>query len=193
MIKKLGLVLIIIAIIFGFYVNSRPAAFKYEKSGLIQASPEAIYPYIVDLQKDPEWNPFDKNDPTTKKTYSGNKVGAGSILEFEGSYKTVGSGRVEILRTIPNKSVELELEMKKPFYGLNLITYTLMPEGSATRFTWTMTGNKGFMSKLMGLFIDCDTMVESQMEVGVKSLTAVVEAQNHLEHDPNTEIPVDQE
>ncbi len=67
--------------------------------------------------------------------------------------------------------------MIKPFRGENLIQYKLTPEGSGTRFSWTMSGDGGFMGKLMTVIIDCEKMIAGQFTEGINNLKAVVEAQ----------------
>jgi len=67
--------------------------------------------------------------------------------------------------------------MIKPFGAENLIEYSLTPEGAGTRFTWSMSGDGGFPSKLMMVFVDCEKMVAVEMEKGIASLKALIESQ----------------
>ena len=119
-------------------------------------------------------NPYD-TDPAIKRKFSGAEVGVGSVMEFEGGKET-GSGKLEILREIPNSEVETQLTMIKPFHAVNLILYKLTPEGTATRFTWSMSGQANFLSKLMGVLIDCEKMMGGQFDKGIENLKKVVEA-----------------
>jgi hypothetical protein len=111
-----------------------------------------------------------------KKTFTGPDAQVGSILEFDGN-KDAGSGTLEILKLVPNQSVQLKLIMTKPMHAENIIDYTLSPEGAGTRFTWAMSGDGGFMGKLINVFIDCEKMIGDQMEIGIKNLQTLVESQ----------------
>jgi len=161
--------------IFAIYVNSRPGTFRYERSGVINAKADKIFPYLNNFKLGGQWSPYEKIDLGMKKTYSGPDSGVGAKMEFDGN-KDVGSGRLEILKSTHNSQVELELEMLKPFQGKNHIVYTLTPEGHGTRFTWTMSGEGGFLSKLMSVLIDCDKMVGDQFSKGIENLKTVMEA-----------------
>lgn len=176
MILKIVAGVVAVLLIFLGYVATRNGQFRYERSGVIQAPAEKIFPYISDLKKGELWSPYEKVDPKMKKTFKGLDAQPGSIMEFEGN-SDVGAGNLEILKIVPNDSVEIRLTMTKPFYGQNLIQYKLTPEGSGTRFSWTMSGDGGFMGKLMSVLIDCEKMIAGQFESGIANLKAVVESQ----------------
>lgn len=162
--------------IFLGYVSTRDGHFNYERSGIINAPADKIFPYISDLKKGGLWSPYEKIDPSMKKTFSGPDGQAGMVMEFEGNSEA-GTGKLELLKVVPNDYVEIKLTLTKPFYGENLIVYTLGRgvEGN-TKFTWTMSGDGGFISKLVTLLIDCDKMVGAQFEQGISNLKNLVES-----------------
>ncbi len=174
MLRKILLGLLVILIAFLGYVASREGKFRYERTGVINASPDKIYPYLSNFKLGSEWNPWDRMDPTMKKTYSGTDGTVGAKMDFEGNSQ-VGSGELEVLNLVPNQSVQLKLTMRKPFRAENTIDYTLTSEGSGTRFSWAMSGDGGFMGKLMGVFIDCEKMVGGELEKGIANLKQLVE------------------
>ena len=175
MLKKIGLGVLAVLILFLGYVSTRDGKFRYERSGVINATPEQIYPYISNLKNGEKWSPYEKVDPNMKKSFTGEDGQVGSVMEFEGN-SDVGSGKLEILSLVPNQAVELKLTMIKPFYGENLIQYRLTPEASGTKFTWAMSGDGGFMGKLMTVLIDCEKMIGDQFNQGIASLKTVVES-----------------
>jgi uncharacterized protein YndB with AHSA1/START domain len=158
------------------YVSTRNSEFRYERSGLIQAPPAQIFPYLSNFKKGSEWSPYDRRDPNTKRNFKGTEGEVGSVMEFDGN-SDAGTGSLEILKVIPNQQVEVKLVMTRPIPASNLITYTLTPEGDQTRFSWAMSGDGGFMGKLMGVFIDCEKMVAGDFEVGIKTLKDLIEKQ----------------
>lgn len=175
MLKSILLTLLAIVSIFSIYVASRPSDFKYERSGFIQAPAEKIFPYLNNFKLGEEWTPFGKNDPTMKTTFSGPNSGVGSGLSFEGNAQT-GEGKLEIIRVEPNTLVEIRLDMIKPLEGHNIVQYRLTPEGAGTRFTWTMSGKGTFLTKAIGVFIDCDKMMGKVFDQGIQSLKQKIES-----------------
>lgn len=174
--KKILIGLVTIVVIFLGYVSTRPSHFRYERSGVIKASPEKIFPYLSQFKLGEKWSPYEKVDPNMKKTFSGVDGQVGSVMEFDGNAEA-GSGKLEMLKIVPQSLVEIKLTMIKPFYGENLIEYSLIPESEGTRFTWTMSGDGGFMSKLISVFIDCEKMIGDQFMTGIQNLKTVVESE----------------
>lgn len=173
---KIGIAVVIILVVFIGYVSTRDGKFRYERSGVIKASAEQIFPYISNFRMGEQWSPYEKIDLNMKKTFAGNDGQVGSTMEFEGN-SNVGSGKLEMLQIVPNESVQIRLTMLKPMHGVNIIDYKLTAEPEGTKFTWIMTGEGGFMSKLMNVLIDCEKMVGDQFSQGINNLKTVIESQ----------------
>lgn len=173
MVKMILLGLLAIIVVFLGYVSTRDGKFRYERSGVINASADKIFPYISNFKLGELWSPYDKPELKMQKKFNGTDGQAGSTMEFDG--KESGSGKLTLLKLVPNQSVDINLVMLKPFRADNLVEYKLTPEGSGTRFTWIMSGDGGFMSKLMTAVIDCEKMIGGQFEEGIAKLKTVVE------------------
>lgn len=173
---KVALVIVGAIGVFLIYVSTRDGKFHYERNGLIAAAPDAIFPYIRDLRKGDLWSPYSKIDPNMRSTFSGPEGEVGAVMEFEGNQQA-GSGKIEILRIVPNELVELKLTMKKPFRAENIVQYRLTPEAGGTRFSWSMQGDGGFIGKLMNTLIDCEEMVAGSFSEGIQNLKTLVEGQ----------------
>ena len=175
MFTYIGLGFLVLAVVFFIYVATRDGKFRYERSGVIKATPETIFPYISNLKLGGQWSPYEKKDPNMKKVFSGPEDQPGGKMEFEGN-KDVGSGSIQLLKVIPNQRVDLHLQMIKPFKADNLVEYTLTPEAEgSTRFTWTMSGDGGFMGKLVVVMIDCEKMVADEFTRGIENLKNLIE------------------
>jgi hypothetical protein len=176
--KKIASAVLILFFAFVFIQALRqPETFLYERSGIIQATPEKIFPYLNDFKMGNAWSPYERKDLSMKHVYTGAGSGAGAVMEFEGNNE-VGSGRMEILVSRPPNEVVLELQMQKPIEALNRITYRLTPESSGTRFTWSMSGQNNWIGRLLGVFIDCSKLVTGDFEAGIMNLKTVVESQS---------------
>lgn len=142
-------------------IHKRPDRFRYERSGVIQAPAEAIFPYLSNLKLGMEWSPYEKKDPNMRRVFSG---------------PAEGVGQIEMLKMAPNQSIQFRLTMNKPVSADNLIEYALTPEGTGTRFSWAMSGHIPFLGKIINLLIDCEKMVTAEFDVGIQNLKGVVEA-----------------
>ncbi len=174
MLLQIGIAVLILISIFVIFVATRKGQFLYERSGLIAAPAEKIFPYLKSFQLGSQWSPYDKMDPKIKKSFYKEDGEVGSVMNFEGNHQ-VGSGRLEILNIVPNQMVEIRLKMFKPFEAENNIQYRLTSENGLTRFTWLMSGDSKFVGKLMNVFIDVEKLVADQFTVGINDLSAIVE------------------
>ncbi|MES2803812.1 MAG: SRPBCC family protein [Bdellovibrionota bacterium] len=176
MFKKALLSLGVVLVLFLGFVSTREGQFNYERSVVINAPADKIYPYISNFKLGSQWNPFDQKDPNMKRTFLGNDGEVGSAMEFEGNSEA-GSGKLDMLSLVANTEAQIRLTMTKPFNAENLIIYKLTPEGEGTRFTWTMSGDGGFLGKLMNTLIDCEKMVTDEFEKGFQNLKVIIENQ----------------
>lgn len=174
--KKILIGILVLFVAFLGYVSTKDGHFSYERSGLINASPEKIFPLISSFEACKAWNPYDQKDPNMKRTIKGTDGQVGAVMEFDGNSEA-GSGSLEILSIVPNQSMELLLRMTKPMKAENKIEYKLMPEGTGTRFTWKMSGDGGFMGKLVSTLIDCEKMVTKDFMAGIENLKKLAESQ----------------
>ena len=152
---------------------TRPDTFHIERSATIKAPPARIAALIDDFHAWTQWSPWEKRDPNLKRTYGATAKGKGATYAWEGN-KNVGSGSMEILEASPHK-VLVKLDFLKPFAAHNTAEFTLVPAGDATNVTWAMYGPSPFVSKLMGVFMNFDTMIGKDFEAGLASLKAAAE------------------
>src|SRR5688572_4213340 len=122
MVKK---ILIVIAVLIAgvlVYAAMQPNTFHFERSAEIKAPPEKIFAVLNDFQQSPNWSPYEKKDPAMKRSFSGAATGKGSVYAFEGNGE-IGTGRIEIVESVPSQKITLRLDMIKPFAGSNTIEY----------------------------------------------------------------------
>ena len=174
MFKTIGIVIGVLIAAVLIYAAMQPDTFRIQRTASIKARPERVFAVLNDFQQSPSWSPYEKKDPAMKRAFSGAPVGKGSVYEFDGN-KEVGTGRIEIIESLPPKKVTLQLDMIKPFKASNIVEYTLEPKGEATEVTWAMHGSAPFLSKLICPFMDMDKMVGTDFEVGLANLKAVTE------------------
>lgn len=154
--------------------TTRPNTFRIERSARINATPEKVFPLLVDFHRWPEWSPWEKLDPNMKRTHAGPISGVGASYAWEGNSKA-GQGRMEITSATPPNRLVIALDFIKPFEGHNTTTFTLTPSGSSTGLSWVMEGQNRFMGKVMGLFMNMDKLIGKDFEAGLARIKAVAE------------------
>lgn len=129
-----------------------------ERSLMINAPAEKIYPYLANLKTGwPQWSAFDFEDPAIQYTYSGSDEGVGA--ERSWISKKMGDGSQKITKADPKNGIEFELTMKgNPIPIQGRITLATLSNG--TLVTWHDEGDMGenilfrylakFMDKFMG-------------------------------------------
>lgn len=163
------------ALLAGFciYAATRPNNFRYTRSLAIGAAPETLFPYINDVHKFQEWNPFVKEDPNNQITYSGPDAGLDAACDWSGGKS--GEGSMTIVESKPAELVRYRMDFRKPFAATHTAEFTLKPEGGETVVSWSLYGDNNFIGKAMSVFIDCDKMCGEQFLKGLASLKSLIE------------------
>ncbi|WP_407156695.1 SRPBCC family protein [Bradyrhizobium sp. STM 3557] len=153
--------------------SAKPDTFRVQRSAVIAASPERIFPLIADFHQWAGWSPWEHRDPAMKRIFEGPQSGVGAIYAWNGN-RNVGAGRMEIIEATPSRIV-IKLDFIKPFAGHNIAEFALRPNGPSTEIVWTMHGPAPFLSKLMQLVMNMDRMIGKDFEAGLAGLKRLAE------------------
>jgi uncharacterized protein YndB with AHSA1/START domain len=167
-------VLVVLILALLGYAATLSDKFQVQRSMGIKAPPEKIFPLIDDFHHWVSWSPWEKLDPTLKRTYSGSEKGKGAVYGWEGNSQ-VGKGSMEITDTSPPSKVMIKLNFIRPFESQNTAEFTLVPDGDTTNVTWAMLGPKPYMAKVMSVFMSMENIVGKQFEEGLGNLKAIAE------------------
>ncbi len=148
------------------------STFSLSRSTTVAASPEAVHGKLDDFRRWPEWSPWEGLDPELQRTYTGPASGVGSAYHWKGNSKA-GEGIMEITESTPAR-VAVDLEFRKPFKATNVTTFDLVPTGSGTDVTWTMTGRRNPVMSLMGRLY-FDKLIGKDFEKGLARLKVAAE------------------
>ena len=174
MVKKIALlVVVLLAVLLGF-AATKPDTFRVQREISIKAPPEKVFAVINDFHNWGSWSPWEKLDPTMKKTHSGPENGQGSVYEWEGN-NDVGKGRMEITETSPAAKIMMKLDFLKPFEAHNFAEFTLEAKGDSTNLTWATYGPNPYFFKLISVFCSMDSMMGKDFETGLSNLKNIVE------------------
>jgi uncharacterized protein YndB with AHSA1/START domain len=174
MIKKIAIA--IAALIAGvlFFAATKPDTFRVQRAASIKAPPEKVFALINDFRRWEAWSPWEKKDPAMKRTWGAVTSGKGAKYAWDGN-GDVGQGSMEIAESVPPSKVTLKLDFVKPFEGHNIVEFTLEPKGDFTNVTWAMQGPAPFISKVIQVFCDMDSMVGKDFEAGLAGMKAAAE------------------
>jgi len=176
MFKKIAFVVVVLVVALLAYAVTRPDTLHVQRAASIMAPPEKIFPLISDFHSWTSWSPYEKRDPAMKRAYSGAVHGRGAVYEWDGNSE-VGQGRMEITDTSDPSRVTIKLDFIEPIEGHNVAEFALVPQGGATNVTWSMDGPSPYIGKLIGVFINMDTMIGKDFETGLANLKALAEKQ----------------
>jgi uncharacterized protein YndB with AHSA1/START domain len=181
MLKFLAIVAGLVAVaVIGIlaYAATLPDTFRVQRSISIKAPPEKVFPFINEMKTMNEWNPFAKQDPTMRLTYSGPPAGKGAAHDWDSDGRA-GKGRLEITDSAAPSQVTMRLDMVKPMEAHNAIVFALQPQAQesnvTTNVTWSMTGEYPYIAKVMCVFFSMDRMIGGEFEKGLADLKAMVE------------------
>jgi hypothetical protein len=157
------------------YAATRPDTFRISRTQSIQASADRVFDLIGDFHRWSAWSPYEKLDPTMRKTLSGADSGKGAVDTWAGNSKA-GEGRMEIVEAISPSLIRIKLDFLKPFEGHNIAEFTLEAKGGATETTWAMHGPQPYIFKAMSIFFSMDNMVGKDFAAGLANLKAIAES-----------------
>ncbi len=168
----IGVIIVGVALIL-VVAATKPDQFHVERSMVINASPDQIYPQINNYKNWTAWSPWEKVDPNMKRTYSGPESGKGAKYAWVGN-DDVGAGDMEIVESNLSR-IEIKFHQAVPFEGTNKAIFSLQPQGAATKVTWTMDGESPFMCKVIQVFMSMDECCGKEFEKGLSSLKSLAE------------------
>jgi uncharacterized protein YndB with AHSA1/START domain len=145
------------------------------RSTTIAAPPEQVYPVIADFHRWTAWSPWEDVDPALQRTYSGADSGVGAVYRWSGNRKA-GQGRMEIVEAAAPSTVRIDLQFEKPFKARNDTSFTIVPEGAGSQVTWSMTGRKTLLTKIMSVVKSMDALLGPDFEKGLARLKATAES-----------------
>jgi uncharacterized protein YndB with AHSA1/START domain len=148
--------------------------YTVERSTTIDAPAARIYAQLADFHHWAQWSPWEDVDPGMQRTYSGPRSGAGAGYAWSGNSRA-GRGHMDITSATEPTRVDIDLAFEKPFKARNDTSFVIRPEGNQSRVTWSMTGQKSLVIKVMSLVTSMDKFLGRDFEKGLARLKSVSE------------------
>jgi uncharacterized protein YndB with AHSA1/START domain len=167
----LGIVVLLAAVVIGVGV-ALPAAYKVERTIVIDAPPERIYPLVATPRRWPQWCIWTRRDPAMAIEYFGAESGAGAGWRW--SSRTEGRGEMTLVEADPAFGMRYRLSFPD-FEATSTGDFLLQPVGAGTRITWTNVGDVGRNPLKHYLAATMDRLVGPDFDAGLVNLKALVE------------------
>jgi hypothetical protein len=169
-----------VLVLFAALVATRPSAYHVERKLEVAAPAGLVFGILNDLHQFAGvlvlfGSPWEKLDPNMQKTFEGPASGVGQSYAWSGK-KGAGTGKMTIEESVPGQKVAIKLVFVKPMASTATSTLTLAPTTTGSLVTWSMDGHHNFLGKALGLFMNMDTMLGTDIEKGLGQLKAVVES-----------------
>jgi Polyketide cyclase / dehydrase and lipid transport len=145
-----------------------------QRNTIVNAPAERIFAQLNDFHNWRSWSPWEGLDPELRRTYTGPDAGPGATYAWSGNRKA-GQGHMTIIDATPSSAVVVDLVFEKPFPNHAESVFTITPQGAGSEVTWTMTGKKTLMTKIMGIFMSMDSLIGKDFDKGLAGLKAAAE------------------
>jgi len=136
---RILLILLILLAVIGLML---PSSAKVERSIVINAAASEIFPHLNGMAAFHAWSPWSAIDPETQYRFDGPEQGIGSRMSWDSGHEQVGHGSQEVIDSVPNQRVEMQLEFGDK--GNGSATFLLEPEGGSTRLRWQFRTDFGW-------------------------------------------------
>lgn len=162
------------AIAITFQASQQPDVMHIERSVLIQASPQDVFPFANDYANRGDWDPWRERDPNQTITTSEQTAGVGAWMTWEGN-DDVGKGKLAITESVENERVVADLAFLAPWESSAVTTLTLTPEEDHTRVTWSFDSEQALTDKMFTMFMDMDAALGPDFQHGLDKLKVAAE------------------
>ena len=152
--KKIVLWLAIVIVAISLLAQLIPSEWKVSRTIVINAQPESIYPWLVNIENWKQWNSFSTNDSDIVHTYPATKVGVGA-QDFWKS-KKFGDGDAIITKAEPKSGVAFELRFDRMKDQFSPGAFEFASVEGGTQVTYWVSGKHGHnpIHRIFGLFMD---------------------------------------
>ena len=167
-----------VLVLFVAVVATRPSAYHVERKLDVAAPAELVFGVLNDLHQFAGvlvffGSSWEKLDPNMQKTFEGPAAGVGQSYAWSG--KEAGKGKMTIEESVPGQKVGMKLEFVEPMASTATCALTLAGTPTGSSVTWSMDGNHNFIGNALGMFMNMDAVLGTDIEKGLAQLKTVAE------------------
>jgi hypothetical protein len=152
--KKILLWVLIVIVAVSLLAQLLPSEWKVSRTVVIQATPESIYPWLVNVENWEQWNAFSTNDPDIVHAYPGTTVGVGAQDVWKS--KKFGDGSATITSADVARGVGFDLRFDRMKDQVSPGAFEFTPVEGGTQVVYWVSGKHGRnpVHRIFGLFMD---------------------------------------
>jgi uncharacterized protein YndB with AHSA1/START domain len=151
-----------------------PSGYKVERSLVVEAPPDRIFPLVAAPRRWMQWSIWTRRDPGMAIEYFGPESGAGAGWRWDS--KTEGRGEMTLVEADPAHGLRYKLYFPD-FDTTSTGAIVLAPEGTGTRVTWNNLGDMGRNPLKHYMAAAMDRLVGPDFEAGLRNLKTLAEKQ----------------
>ena len=151
-----------------------PSRVTVERSATIVAHPATVFALLNNFRNFNRWSPWaERGMGVTEYTFAGPDRGEGAMMAWTSDSPDVGSGRQEIVSSVPYERIDITLEFEGQ--GSADTAFVLDAGDTGTRVTWSFTTDFGYdlLGRYLGLMFD--DWIGADYEAGLGNLKALAE------------------
>lgn len=159
--------LLVLVALLSLLAYALPERRQIERSRVVAASAERIWPLIIESRRWAAWSPWYAKDPAMTLSYSGPASGAGAQWSWASASQGRGTLRFESAEPLRRLSYSLVFEDMGSMASGDI---RLEPVTNGTRVVWTFETRLGSNPLLRWFGLVLDGMLGADFEVGLAKL-----------------------
>ncbi|WP_335966479.1 DinB family protein [Galbibacter sp. PAP.153] len=169
------IVIIAIPLIAALFVKKD---YKVTRDVIIERPKEMVFDYVKYLKNQNNYGKWANIDSNMKQTFEGTDGTVGFVSMWESDNNEVGTGEQEITKIDEGKRIEYEFRFKKPIESTSPgFMSTEEIADNQTKVTWGFNGHMKYPMNLMMLFMDFESLIGNDLQVGLDKLKEILESQ----------------
>lgn len=163
------LALVAVLVVGGYLLSPK---FTVSRSITVNAPADKVYGLVASPRQWKQWSVWTQRDPAMQIEYAGPESGAGAKWTWRS--KSEGDGSMTFTAAEPARMISYSLYF--PDFGTTSTgDINFVPDGNATKVTWTMNGDMGSNPLFRWMALGADGMVGKDFEAGLANLKALAE------------------
>jgi uncharacterized protein YndB with AHSA1/START domain len=147
--------------------------YAIEATAIIDAPANVVFDYINDMNHFGQWSPFAQLDKSLTAEVGAINKGVGASYSYQG--KMIGSGEMTFTKIETNELIEISMDFGAPNPSHADIEWRLVAEGTLTRFTWAMVGERNLKNRIMAKVFNLNKVMTKHFADGLNNVKAHVE------------------
>lgn len=174
--KRIAFVLIFvlaIILIAGLFIKKE---YTISKEVIINKPNDSVFKYIKYLKNQDNYSVWNRKDPKSIKTYSGNDATIGFKSSWDSQDPNIGAGTQEITKIEENRRFNMDIRFKRPIESTSTaFMSTQKTSENSTKVTWSFSGKFDYPVNAIMPLIGVEKMLGNDMQKSLEDLKVILE------------------